>query len=272
MAYELTLPAEGAAFVIGGTGGAGAAVVRAFAKTGAGIAFTYNSNRRKADALVAELEGVGVKAKAYQLDIIDPAAVKTTVSEVLSDYGTIHSVVYASGPMWKNELQLADVEPAFFEFLVRSETLGFFNVVSAVIPHLRLNAGSITACTTFGNARRFDRDGQSAVPKAGIESMILYLAAEEAKYGIRANAVRLGWFNFGMGAVDNAEAGLDDPKRKMTGGDAGAEALEWMYSRIRLYNRPGRGEELAGMVLYMASQQAAYTTGQIGCVDGGISL
>lgn len=272
MPYELTLPRDGAALVIGGTGGAGAAIVRAFAKAGAGIAFTYNSNMKKADALVAELEAQGVRGEAYQLDITDPEAVKATVAAVIAQYGSIHSVIYASGPMWKNELQLADVEPSFFEFLIRTETLGFFNIVSAVIPHLRENGGSITACTTFGNARRFDRDGQSAVPKAGIESMILYLAAEEARYGIRANAVRLGWFNFGMGAVDNAEAALDDPGRKMTGGEAGAEALEWMYSRIRLYNRPGRGEELAGMVLYMASQQAAYTTGQIGCVDGGISL
>lgn len=272
MTYNLTVPSDGAVFVIGGTGGAGAAIVRAFAKTGAKIAFTYNSNERKANALVDELAGQGAAASASKLDITDLAAVEKTIAEVVERYGHIHRVVYASGPMWDNTLQMADVKPSFLEFLVKTELFGFFNVVSATREQMRANKGVITVCTSFGNARRFDRDGQSAVPKAGLESLVLYLAAEEAVHGVRANVVRLGWFNFGMGAVDGAETALDDPNRAMTGGEAGAEALEWMTSRIRLGNRPGRGEELASMVLYLASEQASYVTGQVVCVDGGISL
>ena len=272
MAYNLTVRSEGAVFIIGGTGGAGAAIVRTFAKAGANIAFTYNSNERKAAALVEELAAMGVTASASKLDITDLAAVEACVGEVIARYGHIHTVIYASGPMWDNTLQLADVKPSFMEFLIRTEAFGFFNVISATKEQMRANKGVFTVCTSFGNARRFDRDGQSAVPKAALESMVLYLAAEEAVYGVRANVVRLGWFNFGMGAIDKAEASLDDPGRAMTGGDAGAEALEWMTSRIRLGNRPGRGEELASMVLYLSSEQASYVTGQITCVDGGISL
>lgn len=272
MSYNLTVRREGAVFIIGGTGGAGSAIVRAFAKTGASIAFTYNSNETKANALVDELAGEGVTAAASKLDITDLQAVEKCVGEVVERFGHIHTVIYASGPMWDNTLQLADVKPGFMEFLVKTELFGFFNVISATKQQMRAHKGVITICTSFGNARRFDRDGQSAVPKAGLESMALYLAAEEAVYGVRANVVRLGWFNFGMGAIDKTEAALDDPGRAMTGGEAGAEALEWMTSRIRLGNRPGRGEELASMVLYLSSEQASYVTGQITCVDGGISL
>jgi 3-oxoacyl-[acyl-carrier protein] reductase len=272
MAFNLTLPKNGAVLVFGGSGGAGSAIVRGFAKTGAKVAFTYRTNKRKAETIVAELTTGGGTVSASQVDITDLAAVKRAVDEVVVKYGLVHCVVYASGPQWDSSLQMCDVPPDTFEFLIKSELIGFFNIIHSTISQLRAHRGVLVACTTFANQRAFDRDGQSAVPKAGIESFVRQIAAEEAQNGIRANVVGLGWFNFGMGALDGTETQLDDPGRTQIPGDAGAEAVAWMTSRIRLGNRPGRGEELANTVVFLASEQASYITGQLLCVDGGISL
>lgn len=271
MNFNLTIPNDGAVVVFGGSGGAGSAIVKAFARTGAKVAFTYHSNKRKADAIVEEITAKGGASSAYQLDITDLAAVKDVVAKVVKEYGHIHRVVYASGPRWDSSFKMCDVPPDSLKFLVNSELFGMFNIVHATIGQLRANKGAIVACTTFANHRRFDFDGQSAVPKSGIDSLIKQIAAEEAANGIRANAIGLGWFNFGMGALDKTESELDDPGRTMITADAGPEAVEWMKSRVRM-GRPGRGEELANAVVFLASDQASYITGQLLCVDGGISL
>lgn len=272
MAFNLTMPADGAVMVFGGSGGAGSAIVKAFARAGANVAFTYHANQRKADVIVEELTAQGARVSNQQLDITDFPAVQQAVDAVIREFGSVRCIVYASGPRWDPSLDMCDVPPATFAHLIQSETIGFFNIVSATIAQLREHAGNIVACTTFANQRRFEKDGQSAVPKAGIESLIKQIATEEARHGIRANVAGLGWFNFGLGALDKTESALDDPEKSQIPGDSGAAAAEWMMGNIRLGNRPGRGEELANAVVFLASEQASYITGQFLGVDGGISL
>lgn len=272
MPLNLTVPSDGVTLVFGGSGGAGAAIVRAFGKAGANVAFTYRTNQRKAEIITEELRQGGSKASCYPVDITNLSDLLDVVKDVVAEYGKINAIVYSAGPVWDNTLKMCDVPPASFEFLVRTETIGFFNIIHATIPHLRANKGVIVACTTFANQRRFERDGQSAVPKAGIESLVKQIAAEEAEHGIRANVIGLGWFNIGKGAIDKTESDLDDPNRTNVTGEAGHSAVEWLSSQIKLGNRPGRGEELANAVVFMASEQASYITGQLLCVDGGISL
>lgn len=272
MTFNLNVRNDGAVMVFGGSGGAGSPVVRGLAKAGANVAFTYHANKRKADVIVDELTGEGSNVSAYQLDITDRAALKTVVDQVMAKYGKIVGVIYASGPRWDNSLVMCDVPPETFEFLVKTETIGFFNLINATIGQLRENKGFVIACTTFGNQRRFETDGQSAVPKAGIESFVKYIAYEEGPRGIRANVIGTGWHNFGHGAIDKTESALDDPNKTMIPAGTTLSSVEWMTNNIRLGNRPGRGEELANAVVFLASDQASYVTGQLLCVDGGISL
>lgn len=258
----LTYPKDGAVAVFGGTGGAGSAICTAFAEAGCRVAFTYLSNASKARELEQELKAQG--ARGYLLDLASVEHTAEVVETMQADFGAIHTVVYAAGPAWE-VLPIADVAPDEFRRVVQAELLGFFNIVHATMPALRRNAGTVIACTTYGNARVLPMDGQSASPKAGIDSLVRQIAWEEAPHGVRANSVALGWMNFGLGEIGGGE-------RSMLKGEAGIQAAELMGQRIPLGRRPGTGGELADAVLFMASQQASYITGQYLAVDGGASL
>ncbi|MET0657075.1 MAG: SDR family oxidoreductase [Steroidobacteraceae bacterium] len=260
---SLCYPDHGAVAVFGGTGGAGSAVCKAFAEAGCNVAFTYLSNADKARQMEQELGGHS-KTRSYHLDLSDCARTQSVVAAIKADFGDIHTVVYASGPKW-DVLYIAEVLPTEFRRVVEAELLGFFNIVHAVMPVLRKNAGCIVACTTFGNARVLPTDGQSAVPKAGIDSLVRQIAWEEGEHGVRANVVGLGWMNFGLGEINGGE-------RSMLKGESGIKAAELMGSRVPLGKRPGTGQELAAAVLFMASKEASYITGQSLLVDGGASL
>jgi len=264
MTYELSFPETGAAVVFGGSGGAGSAICRGLAKAGANVAFTYLSNEEKAQSLLAELESVGVQASADRLDLSELEQTRAVVEAIAERYGEIHTVVYASGPSFET-IPICEVAPDVFRGIVDVELNGFFNILHASVPYLRRTAGTIVACVTFANHRVLEMDGQSAAPKAGIESLVRQVAVEEAQHGVRANSVGLGWMNFGLGA-------LDDSERTMIKGEVGRQAAAVMASRIRLGQRPGEGEELASAVVFLASEQASYITGQVLDVDGGITL
>ena len=84
---------NGAAMIFGGSGGVGQGVCREFAKAGTDVAITYHRNKDGADALAAELRGLGVKASAHQVTIGDAARVEAAIDEVAKEYGRIHSIV-----------------------------------------------------------------------------------------------------------------------------------------------------------------------------------
>jgi len=149
--------------------------------------------------------------------------------------------------------------------MVEVELLGFFHIACAGLPYLKDSKGSIVACTTYANRKVLVNDGQSAAPKAGIESLIRQVAVEEAEHGVRANSVALGWLNVGQGSLEATE-------RSNTQTEIGKEMVELMAGMVPLGKRPGRGEELAAAVLFFASRQASYITGQSITVDGGATL
>lgn len=254
----------GAVVVFGGSGGAGSDVCRAFAAAGCDVAISYHSAKEKAEALAQELTQKGVLASIGRADIRDPAQVEAFLADVVATHGTIHTIVYAAGPHI-DVMSILENTPDRFRFMVESELLGFFHIARAALPHLKQSAGNIVACVTYANRKVLINDGQSAAPKAGIESLVRQIAVEEAKFGIRANSVALGWLDVGQGAL----AATD---RSNVQTDIGKEMAELMGSMVPLGQRPGRGEELAAAVLFFASEQASFITGQSIAVDGGATL
>jgi 3-oxoacyl-[acyl-carrier protein] reductase len=263
MAVLYTYP-PGCVLVFGGSGGAGSDICRAFAAAGCDVAFTYHASHAAANALTAELQQSGVFVTAHQVDITDPDRCVDTLDAVVRSHGRVHTVVYACGPHI-DVMPILDNTPERFRFMVEAELLGFFHIMKAARPHLADNGGSVVACVTYANRKVLHNDGQSAAPKAGIESLVRQIAKEEAGSGMRANAVALGWLNVGQGSLEATD-------RSNTQSDVGREMVEYMSSLVPLGQRPGRGEELAAAVLFFASQQASYITGQILTVDGGASL
>lgn len=262
MNYALTLSKRGTALVLGGSGGAGEAISHALAQAGASIALTYLSNEAKAQRLVAEIVEAGGNASAHKIDLREPEAAADEIGQIAALYGGIHTLVYAVGPIF-SWAPIGNISPKELREVLAIETAGFHAGVFAALPFLRQAQGSIVACTTWANRRMFPCDGLSAVPKAAIESMVRQLALEEAENMVRANIVSLGSIAIGMGSSENERSMVKDIT---------PEQYEQMLRKIPLGKRLGRGEELASAVLYLASDQASYVTGQTIIVDGGLSL
>ena len=248
----------GVAVVTGASGGLGAPIARMLAARGSDVALTYRSNADAAAALVDDIKALDRHARAWQLDLSDAEATRETMTEAAEHFGGIHTVVHAAGPH-VSQLHLSRVDPARFKQHVDEEVVGFFNLVQPLLPALRESQGSIVAVTTAATHRYPIRDGLSAGPKAAVESVVRAIAAEEGKYGVRANCVGPGMLTDGMAARLIETGELDDA------------ALEVTIRNIAL-RRFGEAADVAEAVCFLASDRARFITGQHLAVDGGYTI
>ena len=238
--------------VTGGTRGIGRAIVERVAAEGAHVAFTFRSSKEEADALVAALEAGGSKAKAFQADAADFAAAEAAVAEVVADWGSIDILVNNAG-VTRDGLMLRMSEEDF-DMVVGTNLKSVFNYSKAAYrPMMKQRGGRIinmsSVVGTMGNP------GQTnyAASKAGIHGFTKSLAKELGARGVTANVVAPGYV-----ATDMTEAISDAAK-------------EAMLSAVPA-GRPGSPDDIAGAVLFLASDDAAYITGHVLHVDGGLAM
>jgi 3-oxoacyl-[acyl-carrier protein] reductase len=248
----------GAAIVTGGSGGLGAAICRMLAERGSDVALTFHRNHAAAAAVVADVEKVARQAQAWPLDLVDENATLRFLEDVAERFGGIHTLIHASGPHVA-QIHLSKVPPAQYRRQLEEEAVGFFNLVQPALPHLRATRGSIVAVTTAATRRYPVRDGLSAGTKGAIEALVRALAAEEGRFGIRANCVGPGMLTDGMA------------ERLMSSGDLDAAALEVTKRNIAL-RRFGDAQDIAEAVCFLASDRADFISGQMLDVDGGYGV
>jgi NAD(P)-dependent dehydrogenase (short-subunit alcohol dehydrogenase family) len=248
----------GAAVVTGGSGGLGAAIAGMLAARGSDVALTYHRNERAAAEVVEQVTAAGRQAFAAPLDLVDAAAAAAFLDEVDARFGGVHTLVHAAGPHVPQR-HLSTVAPEEFRAQLEAETAAFFNVVQPALPRLRATVGSIVAVTTAATVRYPVRDGLSAVPKASIEMLVRAVAAEEGRFGVRANCVGPGMLTDGMA------------QRLMASGDLDEAALEITRRNVAL-RRFGRASDVAEAVCFLASDRANYVTGQHLAIDGGYGI
>ena len=248
---------DGAAFVVGGSGGLGGAICRALASDWSGLAVGYRSGQAAAEALVAEL-GAACDAMALRCDLTEPGGMASAMDQAVARYGRIGAVVFASGTRIAQPFGSRIDETGWRE-VIEIELIGFTRVVSAALPVFRAQGGgafvSVVSVATYAYP---PGDALSAVPKAAIEMLGRAIAKEEGRYGIRANMVAPGISDAGLGASFLRD--LYTP-----------EIWEAQRRRIAL-QRFGAAEEVAEAVAFLASERARYITGQTLVVDGGFSL
>ncbi|MFJ9542419.1 SDR family NAD(P)-dependent oxidoreductase [Streptomyces sp. NPDC101225] len=248
----------GAAVVAGATGGIGAAITRMLAERGSDVALTYRKNADAADELAGEVRRSGQRAATWQLDLSDEEATGRFLDEVVDQFGGIHAVVYAAGPHVPM-VHLSRVSPAQFRRQVEQDAVAFFNLVQPSLSHLRDSGGSLVAVTTAATRRFPVRDGLSAGPKGAVEALVRGIAAEEGRFGVRANCVGPGMLVDGMAA------------RLMDSGDLDEKALDVTKANIPL-RRFGTACDIAEAVCFLASGRAGFISGQTLDVDGAYGV
>ncbi|HRP56980.1 3-oxoacyl-[acyl-carrier-protein] reductase [Agriterribacter sp.] len=242
------------AIVTGGARGIGEAIALKLAEHGAHVAFTYvsNSSKEKAAALQEKLQALGVKAKAYQSNAGDFAQSESFVNDVLKEFGAIDICVNNAGISKDNLLLRMSAEQ--WDEVINTNLKSVFNMTKQVIrPMMKAKTGSIINMSSIigitGNA------GQSsyAASKAGIIGFTKSIAKEMGSRNIRCNAIAPGFI-----------------ETDMTGYLKEGDAAEKYKSSIPL-GRFGTGEDIADVVLFLASDRSSYITGQAISVCGGLN-
>lgn len=248
----------GAVLVTGGSGGIGAAICRMFADRGSDVMFTFRNNVDAARALEAEITALGRRAASVSVDLADEAAAAGVVAATVETFGGMHSLVHAAGPH-VDQMHLSRVEPSAYRAQIEGEAVAFFNVLQPALAHLRATRGSIVAVTTAATRRYPVRDGLSSGTKGAVEAVVRAIAAEEGRFGIRANCVGPGMLTDGMAA------------RLMASGDLDEAALEVTMRNIPLRTF-GDAIDIAEAVCFLVSDRADFITGQMLDVDGGYGV
>ncbi|MGE0660588.1 MAG: SDR family NAD(P)-dependent oxidoreductase [Reyranellaceae bacterium] len=251
-------PASGGAFVAGGSGGIGREICRLLAAAGCDVALTYRNGRDRAEQTATLVRDAGRRAVTLSLDLRDETAVARAVDETALDFAGLHTVVYAAGP-YIHMRHVSRIEPALFRDTMEQDAFGCFNLVHAALPHLRAAKGSFIALATPALRRYAVKDLLSVAPKAAIEAVVRGVAAEEGRFGVRANGVGVGVIEDGM-----YHALLET-------GDFDQRFLDASRQNMAL-RRLGTATEVAEAAVFLASARARWITGQTLMVDGGYAL
>lgn len=247
---------NGCALVFGGSGGLGKASAGLMAERGSDIVVTYRSRADESRQFVEELRKLGRRAEALQCDVTDRAQVDAVFAQAVKAFGRVHTVVSAGGLVFDTG-PLVDFKAEAFRGVIETDVIGFFNIAQAGIPVLRASkGGSFVAMITCATQRTVPLDACSAVPKSAVQMLVRHIATEEARNGIRANSV-------GPGVIDG---GMVLPMMKTE-----TKKLLDMAVEYTPLGRLGLCEEVAEAVAFLASNKAAYITGQSLMVDGGLS-
>ncbi len=240
------------ALVTGGTRGIGKAVVWALAREGAKVAFVYTSSDDVANQLVKDLELDQRVATAYKADVKSRAEADAVVEKVIAAWGQVDILVNNAGIIRDSLLAMMD-ETAWND-VIQTNLTSVYNYCHAVIrPMMSARKGRIinmsSVASEFGNAGQVNY----AASKGGIEGLTRCLATEVARRGITVNAVAPGFIETDMTtAVRNAAS------------DKIKDAIPC--------RRFGKPEDIAAAVLFLATDDASYITGQVLKVDGGLTL
>jgi 3-oxoacyl-[acyl-carrier protein] reductase len=240
--------------ITGGSRGIGRAAARLFAQAGADVALTYVRNREAADEARREIEGLGRQALVCRAEMADKADADRLAAEVLGRWGRLDVLVNNAG-IW-TYLTMGELDPAVLRETLAVNLEGIFYVTNAFVPAMKA-AGSGAVITVSSTAGIRGEAGHShyAATKGAVHAFTKSLAVELAPWGIRVNAVAPGWVDTDMCTDVFRDAAFREKVR--------------LSIPLRRIPPP---EDIAGPIVFLASDLARHVTGEILDVNGGSVL
>ena len=240
------------AVVTGGSRGIGRGIVKAFAAEGAKVAFVYRGNQEAADALTKEVAENGGKALAVQCDVTRLEDVEKAIKNVEEALGPVNILVNNAGII-KDDL-FVRMEPEAWNAVLQTNLGGTYNFCRAVaFAMMRQRKGRIINISSIAADHVNQGQTNYAASKGAINAFTRALAVELAGRGVTVNAIAPGFI-----ATDMSEA------VRNKAGD--------LITKMIPLKRLGQPDDIAKAAVFLASPDAAYITGQVLKVDGGLSL
>lgn len=243
------------AIVTGAGSGIGAACARALASEGAKVVFA-DINRANAEQQVAAARAAGYEATAVAADIGDESSIRRMIDFTIEHYGgldILHNNAADTRLSSTRDAPVEQMDVGVWDDLMRVNLRGTMLACKFAIPHLRARGGGSIINTASGSGHA----GMTAhtaygVSKAGIIMLTKYVATQHGKEGIRCNAISPGLIVTPATAENYAASGVGE-----------------MMLRHHLTPRLGKPEDVANAVVFLASDESAFVTGETLMVDGG---
>lgn len=240
------------ALVTGGSRGIGRAIALKLAEAGCNVAVIYSGSAEGAGETCAKARTFGVNAVAYQCDVADYAKVKETCARVLDDLGSVDILVNNAGITRDNLiLRMSEDE---FDRVIDVNLKGAFNFIQVLSKTLmRSPAGRIINIASVSGLMGNAGQANYSAAKAGMVGLSKTIAKELAPRKVTCNAIAPGFIETEM--TEHLPQSVKD----------------YAETAVPL-KRMGTPEEVAALVLFLASDQAAYITGEVIRVDGGMCM
>ncbi len=238
------------AFVTGGTGAVGSAIVRCLAEQGAKVAFTFNQQADKARQLEAAASAKKQIVKGYALDVLDTAGVGRLAEQVERELGPVDILINNAGVT--QVMPFALIEEEDWDRMMDVNVKGMFLVTKAFVrAMIRRKTGAIVNLGSLAGVRLLEVPVHYATAKSAVVGFTLSLARELSRYNVRVNAVVPGLLTGGV------SENVPDKQRED-------------YLQHCAAGRAGKPEEVAELVAFLAGDRASYINAQVIQIDGGI--
>ncbi len=247
--------------ISGGTRGIGRAIVLEFAKMGVNIAFTYNSNQDLAKEQEDQLQkDFGIKARAYELNILEPENYKEVFEEIDKDFDRVDFFI-------SNAIISGRAVAGGYTKFMKLKPRGLNNIFTATINAFvcgtqeaakrmqKVGGGSVITLSSTGHLVYIEHYSGHGTAKAGVEAMARYAATELGEHNIRVNVVC-------GGPIET------DALRAFTN----YEEVRNATAALSPLGRMGQPQDLSGACLFLCSSKASWVTGHSFIVDGGTTF